>query len=232
MTDATLQAIRRAHLAAPDSVEAHAAYLRAALRAGLLSQERVELAAYCGHEAAQQACGRTLGEVLMDVFPENTEARRDADEWGSTVMAFLSPKPLDTMPLNVLVSGLSRWGPEALTRAAAAAGWEALAKLPPLQLLAEGWHDPRILPRRALKAAEAWLACPCAEHGDAWSYTFATDLPTWVPISTMALAPSSRTHDPPIGPADCVVHSARLAGEQPVRTAIQSALISWALRGL
>ncbi|MCA9642758.1 MAG: hypothetical protein KC492_18805 [Myxococcales bacterium] len=54
MTDSRLQELKRAWEAS-GSVEDEAAYLRERVRVGDLTQERLELAAYCGHEGAQIA---------------------------------------------------------------------------------------------------------------------------------------------------------------------------------
>lgn len=54
MSDQKLRELER-RLCETDSVEDEAAYLRERVRAGALNQERLELAAYCGHEGARRA---------------------------------------------------------------------------------------------------------------------------------------------------------------------------------
>ena len=78
MTDSRLQQLRRAWEAS-GSVEDEAAYLRERVRVGELSQERLELAALCGHEPARAsledppkdqppvAWAETLGKLLFSV---------------------------------------------------------------------------------------------------------------------------------------------------------------------
>ena len=56
VTDSRLQELKRTWEAS-GSVEDEAAYLRERVRVGDLTQERLELAAYCGHEGASAAAG-------------------------------------------------------------------------------------------------------------------------------------------------------------------------------
>lgn len=174
MTDRALRALERAQRAAP-SVETEAALLRARLRAGTLAPERLELAAYCGHEAARWAlgkcscgCGWPHG-IATVAGPFATDLDRHRDH-------------TDSRDLPVWVAGLSRWEPAVLTRAAVAAARVAL----PEWLAELGWwlngrdtiagfdglvhtslrrqsdEDCRAAeaPVLAIEAAEAWLAEP------------------------------------------------------------------------
>ena len=97
MTDSHLRELER-RFRASASVEDEAAWLRARVQAGELSQERLELAAYLGHPAA----GAPPGNPDLTWTPEN-----QAPTWR-------------------WAEGLARWGVEAQTRAAVAATRQAL----------------------------------------------------------------------------------------------------------
>lgn len=49
------------------SVEDEAAWITERMRVGMLAQDRVELAAYCGHQAARKALGRDACETPEDL---------------------------------------------------------------------------------------------------------------------------------------------------------------------
>jgi len=176
---------------------------------------RIELAAWCGDEGA-----RTVLPDLQLPTKRSTFAPHERHE------AFTG-----------FVAGLSRWvdvGPApgwVLVRAAVAAARVVLRTCG--RGLGVGGQQIEVqraalAPRRAIEAAEAWLACPCEEHRRVWSHE-------WLLTSPAA---GSR-HDPqsdwlprPLNgwdlrdtPLNCV----RLAGEKPVREAIQRALIEWSL---
>lgn len=83
---------------------------------------------------------------------------------------------------------------------------------------------PDPAPRRALEAARAWVECPCEEHREAWreaqvDVVEASGVGTFVP----------NPEDPPHVTQQRITKAANLAGEAPIRAAIQSALIAWAL---
>lgn len=61
MTDSRLRAMQRAAASDPS---ARADWLRSRLRAGALTPERLELAAYCGDEGARGALGRRAGQAV------------------------------------------------------------------------------------------------------------------------------------------------------------------------
>lgn len=88
--DERLRAAERRALAS-GSVADEAALLTERLRAGSLTRERLELAAYCGHEAARVAVDPVTG-----CFGPRGERL-----WGA-------------LALEPWVRGLSRWGPEDL----------------------------------------------------------------------------------------------------------------------
>lgn len=183
---------------------------------GLTLRPRVELAAYCGDEASRHA-GGLEGWATPNINP----TERPFSEW---------------------LAGLSRWGPRVLVRAAIAAARVALRFLPcggsphRQQGKAGRWYRKvGIEPcgagewepcecdeaRRAIEAAEAWVECPCEEHLLAWWEAVPQPPLTWVPVPL----------DTELGHL-AIQGAAQLAGEAPVRSAIQRALISWALGGL
>ena len=253
MSDLDLRTAAR-HAALDGSPEARAALLRERLRAGELTQERVALAAYCGDEAAQQACGQTLGDLLLDVFPENTEARRDADDWGSTVMAQLAARPLTTMPFSVWVSGLFHWGHEAGTRAGVAAAKAARAAGAARDQVcccgssieshdSGSGHSPvhacdyqRLPdcecsewadPVRAIEAAEQVLGCPVASDDDPYRHQRMWDEGWEAGWRRHPWLPAPWASDG--ARAAEISSAARKAGEHSTRSAISSSLIAWAL---
>lgn len=65
MSDERLRELER-HWKETGAVEDHAAYLLERLRVGDLEQEKLELAAYCGHEGAVAALGTQAPEVPTD----------------------------------------------------------------------------------------------------------------------------------------------------------------------
>jgi len=235
VSDATLRALERA--AASGSVGDRAAYLRARLRAGeectclcrwapegsgrvldacrhclddpgschscagLSLRSRVEMGAYCGDEGARLALS------CVDPHPCGC--------WRPTGTA----PPCKHSELGPWARALSRWGQAVHVRAAVAAARVALPAW-------RSYHDPGThRPRLAIEAAEAWLADPCEERLRAWQQAMTHRTPLWTPFPVHDDERHGLAHDYP----DCVQMSARLAGEAPVREAIQSALIGWAL---
>lgn len=201
-------------LAADPSPEAQGALIRERLRAGDLSQERVELAAYCGHEGARFAIDPECGAFGLH------------NEWLTGALDLLA-----------WLRGLSRWE-GAQVRAAMAAARVAL------EVAAErAKFDGRPIERihaelraagRAIEAAEAWAACPCEEHWNAWHEAFvnAGHL-LWLPFPLFPghLRSELRAAFEEERPAEGIAEAARLAGEPAVREAIQRALVEWTLGG-
>ncbi len=241
MSDLRLRLAARG-LAADPSPEAQAALLRERLRAGL-DPQRAELAAYCGHEGARLAWGcRTWG--TLPLYQENPKPNPGPD---GTLYEFVGVST-DLAPAYALapwVRGLSRWGAEAQVRAAIAAArvalerWEEQEGLiswegkPGIRDAAWEWRllpedHPKRSPRRAIEAAESWVACPCEEHEVAWSRAGIACagggnlVLAWLPIPA-----DVDTHEHNLGQVPR--NAAHLAGEAPVREAIQRALIEWSL---
>jgi hypothetical protein len=168
-------------------------------------EDRLALTAYCGHETARVLVGH--------VKPRYSGLGRRA--W---------KKPLKFWPLDVWLSGLaSRW-PGVIVRAALAAARVAYAewlraryKRRQAVLCIQPQGDS-LAPGRALEACEAWIACPCEEHREAWR-ALSHDLPPWVPHEQWKENIDAQTLRP----------AAQVATPEAVREAIQKALIAWAL---
>lgn len=223
MTDQRLRQLAR-EASAFHTPEAEAALLRARLRAGSLTYERLELAAYCGHHGARAALGpsnRLPGPgAIVGGHP-------DAPWWDAP----------DAWVLSDFVVGLSRWGPEVLARGSIAAARTALpvweADLP--AHCEVGCHDGQALscrphhgPRLAVEAAERWFGAGLN----------VSDREGYVLQVSYDVAWSEARHRAPWLPAPWasdgarqteIAGSAALAGESQVRAAIRSALIAWAI---
>ena len=112
-----------------------------------------------------------------------------------------------------------------------AAGRKALCNLTPPHTMNVA-SGPKIAPRQALKAAEAWLACPCEEHRIEWrnAWVRATGYdtaPMWLPYPpTCDIIPESQIPKP----EHAVEAAARETDEPTIRKAIQDALVPWLLQ--
>jgi hypothetical protein len=161
----------------------------------------VELAAYCGSEGARL--------VVSDPFKADCSATRPCWECAdaNTNGALFYP-------------GLDRWNsPLVLARAALAAGRVALCSA---AQNAPTWESDA---RTAIEAAAAWVACPCEEHREACERLYLADGRVGDPFNaTLGIACGL------VGDATHTIGLlARLAGEQPVREAIQRDLANWSL---
>lgn len=220
MSDVRIRALEREAVHSPI---ARASLLTERVRAGTLSQERLELAAYAGDVDARAATG-----TLCPGGPDG----------GHT--GFCDERCGVHSDLAGWVQGLSRWGPEAIDRAAAAASrvalpwwWENLKRVTGWRDLETG-HPAYTVTERAIGAADAWFGCPCDRHEDAWlaaAHTVHMDtVPgshnyAWVVTGPWSHDPS-RAHN-----REVPQHARHFAGEPAAREAISSALIAWALRG-
>lgn len=228
MSDERLRTLERA--AASGGPDERAALLRARVRAGTLSQERLELAAYVGDADARAALvafeddpdvdgGHPTACIPCRAFDGRNYVILRGSEWHCLKHAHEHPD------LALWVRGLSRWGSEVLVTAAVAAARQALpvwASQSGCELCASSHshivcgHATRA--RRAVEAVEAWIACPCEQH---WTERHEAYVDAghraWLP------APGDdRAHE-------SVQHAARIAGEPAVRQAIRTALVQWAL---
>lgn len=231
MADLDLRTAARAASAFP-SPEAEAAFLRARLRAGTLSLERLELAAYCGHEGARATLDARIPTLVTGLWhdednrPVHTTENSRTGEW---------------------VAGLSRWGPAVQVRAAVAAArvaWGEAVAAEQRRPSAAG-----LLSMAAINAVEQWLKDPNEGNRIDAARAFLAARPVdaglqfrWLPMVPTRY--QAGTHPTPEGggwgeeppyPGPSLWHpgeimaAAELAGEAPIRAAIQSALIAWAL---
>lgn len=228
--DARLRSLERA--AAAGDVEAQARQLAERVRAGKLTRERLELAAYCGEVAAETALdvqGVTLGQVLERPFPKGTVGRELADEWANALHVQLAARPLAYMDLDMWILGLAGWGTDVPVRALLAVARRRLTSWM-LEVHAGGRRCRLIgdregcsAVRHALWTCEEWLRAPGQRTGDDWSRSYHPALPLWVPVSTMALA----------GGEQAVAAAVRAAVEKLpqalARVVAEGALADWAL---
>lgn len=184
--------------------------------AGTSLRERIELAAYCGDEAARAVapppqCKPVWGGCRLPkghIGQHGWDPERKLNEW---------------------ISGLQRWGQPVLLRAALAAGEVAIRTCE--RCGGVGLVDrPRNWPapchrcfhaRKALDAVRIFLADPTEENYVAWANAWNAlgDAKGWIP------APG-RGDRSAINVQSLVRECARIA---PVRETIQHALIEWAL---
>lgn len=245
MTDQRLQALSRAARLDPAR---EPELLRERVRAGDLTPERLELAAYCGHEAARKAAGHGC-------CPRHQALGRDPQE-GALARLLCSESPLSVHdPLPAWVRGLSRWGAETQVRAAVAACEAAWGEWkgsryclcmgsninPPWRLCPNcggtGDHDPR--PRYALHAARGWLVCPCEGHRIACREIHDGDVgrtsgPWRFLLSLVCVVADPRRYVPGWAEADldrAVTMAVSLTTTEAVRTAICRDVSTWALGG-
>jgi hypothetical protein len=134
--------------------------LAARVRAGELTRDRLELAAYAGDPAARLVVG--VGVVPVPIGPHDVSGV--AGDWPS----------VDSAPIDHWVRGLrNRWEPELVVRAAFAAALAAN-------------HGPSNLLRRI----RSWLRCPCSRHRRRWlREAAASDHMAFIPVSPEAALP-------------------------------------------
>lgn len=234
--DVALRALEREAQGGDQGAEVR--LLVARLRAGTLTIERVELAAYCGSEVAQEVLDPGVRFATPD--GRSLTGALDFQAW----LDHLSRRWADVGPVPdwVLVRAAVAAARVAAARAAMCPGWEGSWTASPNGACGCGHSydahvnrdkNPRL--ERALlaiEAVEAWLAAEstpervraveraerrCGDAGPRMRFV------------------SSLIHvlGPSIGVdyyfLDAVQDSAERAGEAPVRSAICSALTSWAL---
>ena len=163
MSDARLRELER-RWRESGSTEDEAAYLRERVRVGDLTQERLELAAYCGNAASIAALSKPVRRS------EEVHAWI-RDRIGSSV----SELSADTLGL---VLGLESWGDTVLVRGLIAISEQAML---------------RDSDKRLVEAARAWCECPCAQHGTEMDESLPRDVPlaTSLPIALGAFVSQS-----------------------------------------
>lgn len=245
MTDQRLRRLERDAAANP-SPESEAALLRERLRAGTLSLERLELAAYChppgaylGGFAPWIVLGWVNGRECVNearVSGRAVPAGETHFEWCPGSRRYRHPD--ERARLAWWVAGLSRWGPEVQVRAAVAAARVALP------FWDAGRSEVREAAEEGLRRVKDWLdgtdgtthRVRAAHDGGGPFAGIPHGIRSVLSIAIRAEARDERGMgiDMPatIRWAVAQFNHHRFApehGEPRVRAAIQSALISWAL---
>lgn len=168
MSDDTTRTLERRYSATQDPSDL-VALLSARLRDGSLSRERVELAAYLGHEAA-----RNLVDFVVFNPHDADYAQRVELRWPGHLQV------RDLHPIGEWARSLAAYGREACRRAAVAAAGAALYAYTPNDPECEAWTRAH----EAVQAARAFALDPTPEnhrrvcgltHGDTML------VPDWVP---------------------------------------------------
>ena len=251
MSDTRLRDAERRALAS-GSVQDQAALLVARLRAGTLTRERLELAAYCSHPAARLAVPGEPGEFSL------ANHQRCAHDPGLPVDR--AERPCGSREcLERWASGFLHWEPLVRVRAALAATAVGTGEWCDSTRMSGrmGLHATRVaregrcsrctspepsvvLPGNALNLAEAWLRDPTRENwhrccvagtGEINRGTLAHG-PWRFLLSLVYVAghPGGAAVDAWSDVSNCVWRSANIAhSDAQIRSAIQSALVSWAL---
>lgn len=175
----------------------------------------VELAAYCGHEAARLSLPQWRRCAGAGCY-----LRCAAPTWHHPVdNSGLANAHIDCVDIGKWVAGLARWGQEIQVRAAVAAARFIHSRAP----VDHGGSRALVL----LEAAEsldhkAWCDAWGALSGGAeWCRQ-------WLPTPYNAMP---NVHDMSIRVCAGMSRTESTSGEPAVRSAIQSALVSWALGG-
>jgi hypothetical protein len=189
---------------------------------GTQRRSRVELAAYCGDEAAQAVLGSSW----------RSEAA-GGSQAAAAGLAVYRDGPGSRAAFEGWARGLSRWGRETATRAAVAASRAALDHAQRRDHRDWDWADVLDRARVCVEAGEAWLSCPCDEHLEAWRRAWAVfpPPPQWAPapdVEGWTLSTAGR--QAPCALVDVTAPAAAQASsESSVRSAIQRSLTEWAL---
>jgi hypothetical protein len=202
------------------AVEDEANWLRARVRAGTLSEQRLQVAAYVGHALA--------AKMLVEA---GFEPRR-IPRWRQR-------------SVSDLASGLSEFGAEVCARAALAMGplvpQDALEDTETFaggylnRLSAGGRHEARV-------ASERWLLCPCADCSRAASRLLQSFSESWVgpyPGATQYLPPEggacriaahgSAYNRKGVEASTAAEQASRIVGQDDTLAALRNELAPWAL---
>lgn len=192
-----------------------AAHLAARLRAGTLTLERVQLAAFCLDEAATLALGWPGGGEVWSARGWRGNYDGDLSAWVYDLGTWADVGPV---PGWVLVRA------QAASARAVVAAMHARKEPTGLDVLL------------ALESAEAWLDEPGAQARSQavvdWSNAWGEGWPggphanLWLPILPDWASGKWSAH---LTPGHAICGAARLAGETPVRAAICASLTEWAL---
>lgn len=221
MTDLRMRSLSR--LSASGDLHAQARQLLERVRSGSLSRERLELAAYCGHQGARLAidvasvapwpgCGCGPPEVLR---------------------ACVACGPLAS--LASFVGGLDwRWRTPVLVRAALAAIGPA-AEFDHAERARNDRESVRRRVRVVTEAMSAWLAATERVNREAAAQEWAaiTEGTPWLPDYLPRLRLPNVDERPPVVKRAALagaIHAASdLAGDRAVLDAIKASLVSWSL---
>lgn len=200
------------------------------MRIGELSRERLELAAYCGSEAARAVVG--FGDRTVPGWPD-----------------ILVADIVGEKRFRDWVHGLSRWQRAAGAQAAVAAAWAAWRhrKIHHLSRARFSFTASQLRASQAIRVAEAWANCPCEEHKEACraegrrlelrarSVRYDEDNFLWVVYLVLSAIelPWGTAENQRGGRHDCraaILNFASLTDEAAVRCAVSLAIREWALR--
>lgn len=208
-----------------------ALWLRERVRQGELDQDRVRLAAYCGDAAA----GELLGPGSLDAL-FGTVGMCSLWAWAPGLVRYgreVAVRAVVAAARLAVDRRTRRWTVRALgsvyaTRREALAAAIANGVLGPV---VEIHAQPRTLP--ALRAAEAWLCCPCAEHEEACASAIdhalggAGDMATWAYACCWLVARLDEQGDEDRVLAAALGSVAVLVGQRATRDAVSEALVEW-----
>ena len=194
--------------------------MRARMRAGTLTQERLELAAYCGNEWA----------LCVGVGPLNApictkcHGRQGHPTRGEPHACFCGPETR----FGAWIAGLSCWGHNIMTRAAVAAWRAALRHAKPGGpggqnfTLQQAYRARYGIAVAVVDAAEAWLTDGADVATEVtWDDAWSESRNDWPHLPAPWASPGARASE--------IEAAARIAGEPATRAAIQAALTTWAL---
>jgi hypothetical protein len=241
MTDQRRRIIERAALTGDPS--AASALLTERMRDGSLTRERVELAAYCGHEGARRAldrraAGNSRGPCTL-CDDEQTRPLIVNVPGGWACLYHLDHAALSlaewvgshTQPR----SGLARWsGGTDAPRGRQPDGAHVLVRAMCAAVRAsddDDWYAGDKV-RRAVEDAEGWLNDPSRELArlPASAHRFAINFPGYYLAEALWQIQCGSINAAQLLGYE-VENCARVAGERAIRDAICASLISWSLGG-
>ncbi len=199
------------------------------IRAGTLTRKRLELVAYCGDEVARRVLGRPWKRGLPKSVAGIDHGSYSAGKLGTGSEHI--PWNLVEEQVQRWARGLARWGQATCVRAVAAAARVALAALR-RQPFARYFGETTCA-KRAVKATEAWLACPCEEHRSACNQLGPLSDGFQAMASCVVLwgEPGRSEGNGRAALVIAIGDFIRVAGDGlAIRSAISAALVPWALR--
>lgn len=181
------------------------------MRAGLLTQERLEIAAYVGDPGARAALGgQTLQHYACACRGENKTHGH---------------YPVSAAPFNDWIVGFNRWEHSVRVRVALAAAETVVVHNEMLGIEPASWMTKAKI---GLAVIEEWLRCPCDAHMNMWDHH-------WRGLGgVVAQMAGNYGHRfswfPPVWEGHVwILSAARLVGEQRCREAISDQIGQWAL---